>query len=93
MILERDVERYLARRAKDLGGVALKFIPDNVRGMPDRLVLLPGGKSLWVETKRPRGGELSAVQLHRHKQLRDIGQRVAVCWSAADVDKELELMN
>lgn len=93
MILERDVERYLAKRAKDLGGVALKFIPDNVRGMPDRLVLLPGGKSLWVETKRPRGGELSAVQLHRHKQLRDIGQRVAVCWSAADVDKELGLMN
>ena len=87
MTLEREVEQRLVRLAHDAHGVALKFIPDNMRGMPDRLVLLPGGVLVWVETKRPRGGKLSPVQAYRHKQLRELGQTVAVCSSLGEVDE------
>lgn len=87
MTLEREVEQRLVRLAHDAHGVALKFIPDNMRGMPDRLVLLPGGALVWVETKRPHGGKLSPVQAYRHKQLRELGQTVAVCSSVGEVDE------
>lgn len=87
MTLEREVEQRLVRLAHDAHGVALKFIPDNMRGMPDRLVLLPGGALVWVETKRPREGKLSPVQAYRHKQLRELGQTVAVCSSVGEVDE------
>jgi hypothetical protein len=85
--LERDVEQYLTRRVKELGGLCVKFIPDAMTGMPDRLVLLPGGRVYWVETKRPEGGRLSAVQAYRHRQLRALGFSVEICRSADDVDK------
>ena len=84
MILERDVESRLVARAAALHGACVKFIPDNKRGMPDRIVMLPGGVLVWVETKKPKGGALSAVQKHRHKQLRELGQHVEICWSKED---------
>ena len=90
MILERDVESRLVARAAALHGACVKFIPDNKRGMPDRIVMLPGGVLVWVETKKPKGGALSAVQKHRHKQLRALGQRVCVCWTAAQVDRLMD---
>lgn len=86
MILERDIERRLVRNVEAAGGLCVKFIPDNRAGMPDRLVLLPGGVVAWCETKKPKGGELSAVQLYRHKELRALGQRVYVVWTAEDAD-------
>ena len=49
--LEKDVEGYLTRQVERLDGRCLKFIPDIDNGMPDRLVLLPGGITVWVELK------------------------------------------
>lgn len=92
MVLERDVEQRLTARAAAMHGVSVKFIPDNRRGMPDRIVMLPGSVLVWVETKRPKGGRLSPVQLHRHKQLRALGQRVAVCWTIEQVDKLMDAL-
>ncbi|MGM9555066.1 MAG: VRR-NUC domain-containing protein [Oscillospiraceae bacterium] len=92
MILERDVESRLVSRAAALHGACVKFIPDNKRGMPDRIVMLPGGVLVWVETKKPKGGALSAVQKHRHKQLGALGQRVCVCWTIEQVDKLMDAL-
>lgn len=89
MELERDVEQHLFDEVKRRGGMCVKFIPDHKRGMPDRIVMLPGGVQIWVETKRPKGGTVAAVQKHRHKELRALGQRVAVCWTKAAVDELL----
>ena len=88
MDLERDVERYLSHEAEKLGGWCAKFIPDNVPGMPDRLLLLPGGVTVWVETKRA-AGELRALQMYQHRKLRRLGQRVEVAYTKADVDSIL----
>ena len=60
MVFESDVEARLVRGVEKLGGMCLKFRPDDHEGFPDRLVLLPGREDLWVELKRPEG---CAVQL------------------------------
>jgi len=53
---ERDLERYTTTVIKSNGGLALKFISPGYAGVPDRLVLMPGGKMCFVELKAP-GGE------------------------------------
>ena len=83
---ERDVESYLAKTLEEIGLKTYKFIPDNRVGMPDRIVTLPEGRVLWVETKT-RGGKLSVVQQLRHKELKEQGQRVATVWTKKDIDK------
>ena len=86
-ILESEVESHLRKRIESVGGQCVKFIPDYKRGWPDRLLLLPAGVLLWVETKRPVGGSLSPAQLVAHEQLRRLGQRVEVVWTREDADR------
>ena len=51
---EKEIERYLCQQAKKrLGGLALKFVSPGLSGVPDRIVLMPGGKIAFVETKAP----------------------------------------
>ena len=90
MVDERDVESYLVRCVKAVGGRCVKFNPESMRGMPDRVVMFPQGRLWWVELKKPKGGRLSPVQVHRHKELRDLGQNVAVVWCKEDVDELCE---
>lgn len=53
MIRESTVERYLVRRVKELGGLAIKLSPAGMTGLPDRLILLPGARVIFAEVKRP----------------------------------------
>ena len=85
--LESEVERYLRKRVEECGGRCEKFIPDFARGFPDRLVMLPWGVLVWVETKRPRGGRLSPAQNVQHLLLRRLGQRVEVVWTKEQADR------
>ena len=68
MMRERDIERYLVERVKALGGMCIKFTSPNRRGVPDRIVMLPGGVLHWVELKRP-GGVVEAHQAREHAQI------------------------
>jgi len=83
---EREVEAHLRKSVERAGGRCEKFIPDNDAGMPDRIVMLPGGILVWVETKKPVGGEVSKLQLLQHSRLRRIGQRVEVVWTKEQAD-------
>ena len=84
--LENEVEGHLRRRVEKVGGICVKFLPDFARGFPDRIVLLPRGVLVWVETKRPQGGVLSPVQKVQHVLLRRLGQRVEVVWTKDQAD-------
>ena len=84
--LENEVEGHLRSRVEKAGGLCVKFLPDFARGFPDRIVLLPGGVLVWVETKRPQGGVLSPVQKVQHVLLRRLGQRVEVVWTKDQAD-------
>ncbi len=74
---EQRIERQLVQQVSKLGGLALKFVSPGMAGVPDRLLLFPGGKAVFVETKAP-GKKPRPLQLHRHEQLRALGFRVFV---------------
>lgn len=52
-ILEKDIEKYLRLEVLKRGGRAIKFTSSNLRALPDRLCLFPGGLAVFVEVKRP----------------------------------------
>lgn len=75
---EKSVEQRLQEEVKKIGGKAYKLSAAIDAGMPDRLVCIPGGKAIFVETKRPKGGRLSHIQRYRHKELQLMGFDVRV---------------
>lgn len=75
---EKTVEKRLHDEIKKIGGRAYKLSAAVDAGMPDRLVCFPGGRLVFVETKRPVGGRLSKMQAYRHAELRRMGFEVRV---------------
>lgn len=84
---ESRIENRLKKEIEKLGGKALKFVSPGVTGVPDRIVLLPHGKVIFVELKAP-GKKLRPIQERRVKELRDLGFRVE-CIDSIDGVKEL----
>lgn len=60
--LEKEIERKLVDLVKSYGGRCEKWVCPGWSGVPDRIVILPGGTVMFVETKRPKGGRYSALQ-------------------------------
>lgn len=60
-VLEKDVEAYLVRQVRARGWVTWKLAPTET-GIPDRIVLVPGGAVWFVELKKAHGGRLSERQ-------------------------------
>jgi hypothetical protein len=53
--------------------------------VPDRIVLLPGGRVYFVETKRPKDGELSALQIKWQEWLIELGFSCWTIWTEGDL--------
>lgn len=81
--LERDIEQKLRKKVEACGGKCLKWVCPGWSGVPDRIVLLPGGRVIFVETKRPKGGRLSPLQGWWSDTLWELGFR---CWQIWDWD-------
>lgn len=86
---EKAVERRLVEGAAAMGGKAIKLLSDQYSGLPDRLVLMPGGSVVFVELKTT-GEKPRKIQLKRHGELRALGFRVEVIDTISGVDKFLE---
>lgn len=86
--MEKTVERYLRDQVRNRGGLALKLVCPGWTGVPDRLILMPGGRAYFAETKdlgkhpRPR-------QRYVHDRLRALGFQVFVPDSRTAVDELL----
>lgn len=89
MVRERDIENYLRDRVKKLGGIAYKFESPGNAGVPDRLVLLPGGQVHFVELKAP-GKKPTALQLAQHRKINKLHSRVLIIDSKEKVDRFIE---
>lgn len=50
---EKAIEQKLTLMVKKQGGICPKFVSPGFDGMPDRIVLLPGGCMAFVEVKAP----------------------------------------
>lgn len=71
-MLEKEVEKFLVREVKKIGGVSFKFISPGNAGVPDRIVILPTGKVVFVELKTDRG-KLTRLQGVQIKKISDLG--------------------
>lgn len=94
---ERDIERHLVKRVKELGGEVRKVTWQGRRGAPDRLVMLPSRPTgdfgwtwptFWIELKAP-GVKPEAHQIREHDRMRKMGQRVVVIDSINGVEELL----
>lgn len=74
---ESAIERKLKAVIESTNGKCLKFVSPGMRGVPDRICLLPGARIIFVETKTPRG-KPTALQLKRHEELRALGFDVRI---------------
>lgn len=83
-IRESQVEGYLHRRVKELGGSHRRLKWIGRRGANDDLILLPG-RHLLVECKRP-GKEPEAHQVREHERLRAAGFEVHTVSSYDEID-------
>ena len=71
-MLEKTIENKLKAAVKNMGGIAFKFTAPGINGVPDRLVLLPHGKSAFIELKAP-GRKMRPMQIRRKRQLEQLG--------------------
>lgn len=69
---ENEVEKQFVEAVRAAGGQALKFTSQSMNGVPDRLVLLLGGKCAFVELKAP-GKQMRILQRKRRQQLEALG--------------------
>lgn len=86
---EKNVEIYLREQIKKLKGVAFKFISPGNAGVPDRLVLLPGGRCVFVELKAP-GRKTTALQNVQIERIKNLGFRVEILDSIEKVDNFIQ---
>lgn len=102
---ESQIEAYLAKRAKELGGEVRKVEWVGRRGAPDRLVMLPARpfttinrafpRTIWVEVKNPEtiktfpADARERAQAREHARMRKLGQRVEVIGTIEQVDELL----
>lgn len=70
-VSEKTLERRLKREVENLGGLCLKLPALHVAGIPDRLILMPGGRAHFAELKGSNGvrGKLQKVWIVRLKKL------------------------
>ena len=77
-MIENDIEKYLVRRVKQMGGLALKFVSPSMAGVPDRIVMIPKGTIYFAE-----------LQTAIHRLFEKIGFHVYVIDTKDKVDKLL----
>lgn len=84
--MEKTVERYLRDQVRNRGGLALKLVCPGWTGVPDRLILMPGGRAYFAETK-DLGKQPRPRQRYVHDRLRALGFQVFVPDSKTTVDR------
>ncbi|OIJ17086.1 nuclease [Anaerobacillus alkalilacustris] len=82
---ESKIEQHLVREVKRIGGQAPKWVSPGNRGVPDRIVILPNGHTVYVEMKAP-GKPLSPLQRKWFKTLKQLGHKVYKIDCKEDID-------
>ena len=81
---EKMIEQKLVKAVKGSGGICPKWVSPGYDGMPDRIILLPGGKIAFAELKAP-GKRSEPLQKARHEMLTGLGFKVYVIDSAEQI--------
>jgi hypothetical protein len=84
--LEKDIENKLVKIVRRHGGKCPKWVSPGWAGVPDRLCLLPGGWIIFVETKRPKGSRVAALQKKWRQWLQELGFIVMHVYNEEDLE-------
>lgn len=87
-VLERDLERHFSNTCKKLGLITLKLNVRYTRGWPDRVVVLPDKRVLWVELKTLTG-KVSALQARVHLDLNSMRHDVLILRTKQEITDAL----
>jgi hypothetical protein len=66
--------------------MCIKLSPVGYVGIPDRLVLMPGGRIAFVEVKKPKGGVIAPMQRWWRERLIGLGFKHGFVLTRGDVD-------
>lgn len=88
-MLEKDIEKFLVREVKKLGGLCYKWVSPGNAGAPDRIVLIPNRPVMFVELKTDKG-KLSRLQEIQIKKLKAITEHVYVLKGLEEVKDFIE---
>ena len=83
--MEKDIERWLGNQLKKLGCIYMKFVSPGNDGVPDRIIIVPGGAAIFVELKSTTG-KLMANQRVQISRLRKQGALVFVITGKTDAE-------
>ena len=89
---ERNVEKKLRAGVKDRGGLCLKWTSPGNDGVPDRIVIMPGGRVYFAELKTDTG-RLSPVQVYQLDRLMALGCDTSVIRGAEGVVRFFERLD
>lgn len=76
---ESEIEKILVYEVKKLGGIAYKWVSPGNDGVPDRIVVFPDRRPVFVELKTDKG-RLTSLQEVQIGRLRKLGQEVTVVY-------------
>lgn len=89
---EKTLEARLVREIEARGGMALKYTSQFHRGFPDRIILLPGGKTIFVELKST-GQKPTKLQMHAIRKLIKMGHWVEIIDRTGPLDSLLQVVD
>lgn len=90
-VSEKEIEKYLCKRMKEIGLLCLKYSNANETGYPDRLIVLPTSICVWVELKS-KGRKPTKVQQIRIAELKKLKHVVWVIDNKPLVDELTEAL-
>lgn len=65
---ESQIEKYLVRKVREKGGLCYKFTSPGNPGVPDRIVITPDGRTIYVELKTDIG-RLANIQKWQRSEM------------------------
>lgn len=83
-MLEKEIERRMVQMVKRRDGLCYKFVSPSNPGVPDRIIITPTGRVVFVELKTEIG-RLSNIQKWQRAEMQKRGADVRVVkgWDAA----------
>ena len=88
-MLEKSIESSLGRAVQRRGGLWYKFVSPGQPGVPDRIIVVPGGRIVFVELKTLQG-RLEKIQQWQIDRLREAGADVRVVRGSAEAKALVE---
>ena len=86
---EKTLERKLKNSVEDLEGLCIKLVCLHFTGLPDRMILLPGGIVKFAEVKTTKK-KPSPRQEYVARQLRKLGFEVWIIDSTIELKKMMK---